>query len=169
MMKVNGNIKVDGTLYQAGAVYTAGAITRAYYSNTATGDQANTGLSGTDVDITGLTGKSFPGTPEVGNTYLVTANVGFDPEQQNALIKLWVGTNGSSSDTTPLFQQESRYRDFGALRVTNALSFIVTLANADHKIGVSLNLSAGAGSSSGISGGTAVATAYCFMEVMKLS
>jgi hypothetical protein len=169
-MKINGDLKVDGTIYhQLGTLYTSGEITRAYYDNTATGDQSTSGLSGTDIDITGLTGKAFPGTPEIGNTYLVTANVGWTPEQQNALLKLWVGTNGCSSDTTPVFQQQGRYRGFSSLRTNNSLSFIVTLSNADHKIGVSLNLSAGAGFADGISGGTADSSALCFMEVMKLS
>lgn len=170
MAKINGNLKVDGTIYEAGSVYSvSSAPDTAYYDNTGTGDQSTAGLSGTDIDITGLTGKSFPGTPAIGSTYLVTSTVGYlhDNNKQPGYVKTWVGTNGSTADTTPVMSSQHQCRSVGRISISS--SFLVTLASATDKVGISLQLTAGAGDAAGISGGTAVAKAFCFMEILKLS
>jgi hypothetical protein len=171
MMKVNGDLKVDGSLYQGGSLYSAaGPLTTVMYDNKATGDQSTSGLSNTDINITGLTGKSPPGTPEAGDTYLVSANVGYehDNQTQDIFVKIWVGTNGSTADTTPVMTSESQYKTAGHQALASS-TFIVTLGSASDLIGLSIRLNGGSGQSDGIQGGTVLSSRHSFMEILKLS
>jgi hypothetical protein len=145
------------------------AILNAYRAKTTKGsDQSVTATS--ETDITGLTGLSFPSTPDGTKLYRITYNLSLAKSTAAGLVtaRLYVGTNGNVADGTGSRVDGGTARQ-NVAAATDALALgvasVVVQPTAGQKLGLSIQTSTNGVT---VDGGTAEAKRASFVEVEEL-